>query len=126
MAEVILKNIADFEGRYGDEPIVFSSNEVEVVIVKGLTATKTADKTHWVNGPLTYTIVVKNDSGVDFSNGILTDYLDPSLVALNAAYGVKIDGAAVTYTVLAGVLSVYLPTIEDGEEVTVTFQVMQV
>lgn len=124
--EEILKNIADFAGDYDSEPIVFSSNEVSTVIVKGVTATKSANKTYWVNGPLTYTIVVSNESGMELSNVILTDLLDSALVTLNSSYGVKVDGVTAAYTFLSGTLTVHLPAIEDGGEVTVTFQVMQV
>lgn len=128
MAETILTNQADFSGLYGDEcEIVFTSNEVSTTIIGGLTATKTADKKCWVNGPLNYTITVVNNSGVTISDLILTDYLDPNLVTLDQAYGVFINGTlSTTYTYSAGTLSVPLPPIMDGGTVTVTFRVMQV
>lgn len=129
MAEVILTNQADFTGLYGENEcnIVFSSNEVSTTIIRGLTATKTADKTCWVDGPLTYEITVENDSGATVTNGIFTDYLDPSLVALDTGYGVFVDGILTTdYSYAVGVLTINLPTMNDGVSHTISFRVVQV
>lgn len=62
MAEINLTNKADIAGTYGDSasPITFSSNDVSTTIVQGFTVTKKADKTYWVDGPLTYTITITN------------------------------------------------------------------
>ena len=124
-----LDNQADFTGSYGTAatPIVFSSNQVSTTIVQGLTATKSANKEYWVNGPLLYTIVVRNSSGDKYTNGVLTDKLDTSLVAFDTEYSVQIDAAKTSdFTYTDGTLSVNLPGIEDGGEVTVTFQITQI
>lgn len=129
MATTILTNSVDFEGAYGAaaSPVVFSSNTVSTTIVRGLTATKTADKEYWVNGPLTYTVTVTNDSGDTFTKGVLTDNLDVSLVTLDTAAGVRINNTPTSdYTIRSGVLTVNLPDMQNGDTVTVTFRVEQV
>lgn len=121
-----LTNQVDIEGQYGDEatPISFSSNIVSTTIVEGLTVTKTADKVNWVDGPLTYTIVIQNDSGSALSSGTLTDNLDTSLVEFNTSYGVQIDGSASSsYTHTDGELKITLPSIANGATATIKFQV---
>lgn len=129
MAQVTLTNQADFAGSYGAAaaPVVFSSNSVNTTIIQGLTATKTADKTYWVNGPLLYTIKIENNSGDTFTKGILTDVLNTALVTLDTAYGVEINASKTSdYTFTAGNLSINLPDLENGGTATVTFQVTQV
>ncbi|MFR1564987.1 MAG: hypothetical protein ACLSUT_00920 [Christensenellales bacterium] len=128
MAQVLLTNQADLSGSYGAlaVPVVFSSNSVTTTIIQGLTATKTVDKTHWVNGPLLYTIKIDNNSGDTFTKGVLTDIIDTSLATLDTVYGVEINGSKSSdYTFTAGSLSVNLPDVEDGGSATVTFQVVQ-
>ena len=128
MAQVLLPNQADLSGSYGAlaVPVVFSSNSVTTTIIQGLTATKTVDKTHWVNGPLLYTIKIDNNSGDTFTKGVLTDIIDTSLATLDTVYGVEINGSKSSdYTFTAGSLSVNLPDVEDGGSATVTFQVVQ-
>lgn len=127
MAKVTLTNQADFAGSYGAaaNPVTFSSNQVSTTIIQGLTATKTADKEFWVNGPLLYTIKVQNSSGDTFTKGVLTDTLD-SVVTLDTTFGVKINDAATSdFTFTGGVLSVNLPDMVDGGTLTVTFQITQ-
>lgn len=126
MAEITLTNQATISGDYGDSatPIEFSSNEVTTTIVEGLTVTKSADKTNWVDGPLTYTVVVQNNSGATLTNGSLTDQINTTLVDFSTTYGVKIDGTTTSdYTYSDGNLQVTLPTLENTKETTVTFQV---
>lgn len=128
MAQVLLTNQADLSGSYGAlaVPVVFSSNSVTTTIIQGLTATKTVDKTHWVNGPLLYTIKIDNNSGDTFTKGVLTDIIDTSLATLDTVYGVEINGSKSSdYTFTAGSLSVNLPDVENGGSATVTFQVVQ-
>lgn len=129
MAQVTLTNQADFAGSYGTaaSPVVFSSNAVTTTIVQGLTATKTANKTFWVNGPLLYTIRIENNSGESFTKGVLTDVLNTDLITLDSAYGVEINSSKTSdYTFTSGNLSIKLPDLEDGGTATVTFQVVQV
>ena len=125
MAKTTL-NRADFSGSYGADsvPITFVSNSVTTTIVEGLTATLTANKTYWVDGPLVYTIVVENNSGETYTKGVLADAIDTANVTFDTDYAVTINGQKTSdYTYTSGVLSVNLPDVSDGATVTVTFQV---
>lgn len=127
MAKTTL-NRADFSGDYGTEavPITFASNEVTTTIITGLTATLSADKTYWVDGPLTYTVVVTNNSGDTYSKGVLADTLDTANVVFDTDYAVEINGTKTSdYTFENGLLSVNLPDVADGATITVTFRVTQ-
>lgn len=121
-----LTNQVDLTGEYGDpaSAISFSSNLVQTSIVEGLTLTKSADKTNWVDGPLTYTVVATNNSGSALTSGVITDNLDTTLVDFNTTYGVKLGGETYTsFTYSAGKLEITLPNLEDGKTITITFQV---
>lgn len=127
MAEVILTNMGDFTAEYDGEIITFSSTEVKTTIVHGITAVKSADKSIWVNGPLLYTVVLTNDSGMPLTDGTFTDQLDIALITLDEAHGIYINGVKTAHTFDAGgvLLVEHLPTIAPGESITITFQVLQ-
>lgn len=127
MAESTLLNKGLFQALYGDDKktILFETNEVSVTILDGITATKNADKTLWAGGALTYTIVVKNNSGDNLENITLTDMLDP-VSTLDALYGVKLNGGDHTYTFVGGLLTVVINTLDATEEATITFKVLKV
>lgn len=121
-----LTNHVDISGQYGEEssPISFSSNTVSTTIIEGLTVTKAADKVNWVDGPLTYTVTIKNSSGGTLTNGVLTDNLDTTLVVFNSAYGVQINGVSSSeYTYNDGELKITLPELATNSTTTILFQV---
>lgn len=127
MAKTTL-NQADFSGSYGAEnvPITFVSNQVTTTIITGLTATLSANKQYWVDGPLLYTVVVTNNSGDVYSKGVLQDAIDTTNVVFDTDYAVQINGQKTTdYTFSGGLLSVNLPDVSDGASLTVSFQVTQ-
>lgn len=126
MAEVILKNYADVAANYEGEALDFRSNEVSTTIVRGLSATKTANKTFWVNGLLEYTITVTNDSGVELTGGHLVDDLDASIITLDQTSGVFVNDVPVVFQYSANRLTVQLPDLADGESAVVKFYVKQV
>ncbi len=128
MATKITTNQSDFSGTYGSEaePITFASNLVSTTIISGLTAVLSADKKYWVDGPLTYTVVVTNSSGDVYSKGVLVDNIDTANVVFDTDYGVEINGSKTSdYTYTSGVLTVNLPDIADEGTLTVTFRVTQ-
>lgn len=127
MAKTTL-NQADFSGSYGADsvPITFVSNQVTTTIITGLTATLSASKQYWVDGPLLYTVVVANNSGETYSKGVLQDTIDTANVTFDTDYAVQINGQKTTdYTYSGGLLSVNLPDVSDGASLTVSFQVTQ-
>lgn len=126
MAVENLTNQVSIDGQYGNpaSAITFASNVVTTKIVQGLTVTKTADKTNWVDGPLTYTVLVENNSGETLTSGSLTDVLDTNLVEFNSTYGVQINSqSSSNYTYESGTLKITLPDLADTEQATITFQV---
>lgn len=128
MAKTITENQTDFTGTYSAEaePLTFASNLVSTTIIGGLTATLTADKKYWIDGPLTYTVVITNDSGDTYSKGVLADRLDTTSVVFDTTNGVEINGTKTTdFTYTGGLLTVNLPDIPDGGTLTVSFRVTQ-
>ena len=123
-----LTNQVDIAGEYGNpaSTINFSSNLVSTTIVQDLSVTKSADKTNWVDGPLTYTVVAANNSGSALTSGVLTDTFDTTLVDFNTTYGVKLDGETYTqFTYTSGTLEITLPTLDNDKQITITFQVLR-
>lgn len=129
MAELSLTNKVDIAGNYGDasNPVTFASNDVTTTLIQGLTVTKNADKTYWVNGPLTYTVTIANNSGSKLDSGVVTDKLDTNLISLDETYGVLINGSKTEdYTYTTGTLTVNLPELADNSTTTVTFRVNRI
>lgn len=126
MAELSLENFVDVSGKYGESEVAisFSSNTVTTTIVQGLTIVKSADKDYWVNGPLTYTLVVTNNSGGKLTSASITDTLNTTLIALDEDYGIYIDESKTqSYTYESGTLTITLPDLADTESATIKFQV---
>lgn len=123
-----LTNQVDIVGEYGNTstPISFSSNVVSTTIVEGLSVTKTANKINWVDGPLTYTIVITNNSGSALKDGVLTDKLDISLIDFDKTYGVKLNDQPMSnYNYNDGELKITLPELSNNSTTTILFQVIK-
>lgn len=129
MAEITLSNQADFDGNIKESrtPISFSTSIVTATIIKGLKISKSADKDYWVDGPLTYAIVIENNSSSTLTSSTLTDVLDISKVTFNNQYGVTVDNVAFYDYELKddGTLLITLPDIADATTMTIKFQVNQ-
>lgn len=125
MQELI--NQVESIGNYNSISTSVSSNNSVVNLVEGLTLTKEADKTNWVNGNLTYTITLKNDTEISYENPVITDKLDTTLV--NFVDGsVKINGTTATsseynYDSSTGTLTVNLASVGESSSSVVTFEV---
>lgn len=125
--ETELNNTATVLGNYNSIPTEISTQALVVTMLKGLTATKTADKMIWSDGLLTYTIVVSNDTDYDYVGPVITDILDISLISLVddsvTVDGVKISTPQYTWDSSSGKLSISLTDIEAKGKKTITFQV---
>ena len=125
--ETELNNTATVLGNYNSIPTEISTQALVVTMLKGLTATKTADKMIWSDGLLTYTIVVSNDTDYDYVGPVVTDILDISLISLVddsvTVDGVKISTPQYTWDSNSGKLSISLTDIEAKGKKTITFQV---
>lgn len=82
-------------GNYNEIPVTFSSDALVVTMLDGLTVTKTADKTVWADGVLTYTIIVNNQMAENFTTPDVTDILDITLVSF-VSDSVTIDDVKAT------------------------------
>ena len=122
-----LNNTANVSGTINGETTTLTSNTLEVSLINGLTAVKSADKTSWADGELTYTLTVNNTSGVTYTSPVITDTLDTSLVTF-VPDSVTINGSAAssseyTYDSSTGLLTVNLSDIANDGTATVTFKV---
>lgn len=122
-----LSNIANVTGTYNSLPTSLTSEAVVVSVIDGLTMTKEADKASWANGPLTYTITVKNETDTSYVSPVITDVLDTSLVSFieNSVYinGVLADDTKYSYDASTKTLTINLEDITANGSTTVTFQV---
>lgn len=73
------KNLNDIETFYLDNVDTNQTTTLLVSVlnlINGLTITKSADKINWVDGYLTYKIVITNTSEEIYENAYITDPLD--------------------------------------------------
>lgn len=126
MATTTITNTASISGTLDDTTVELTSNETDVIVVTGLTATKTADADYFVNGTLTYTIVIANEDGnPSFEDGTFTDQIDDTFTLSSDSDAVLVDGVAAAYTFTDNLLTIdSLPTIEGGDSVTVKIKVV--
>ena len=104
-----------------------TSDVLVVTMLNGLTVTKKVDKMMWVDGNLTYTIVVTNDAEETFTTPIITDNLDKNLITF-VNESVTIDGNSASsdkynYDEATGKLTINLEDITASISRTITFQV---
>lgn len=125
MAETLLKNTGSFDGLYDGELLALDSTTVETRLLSAITATKTADRDIWVNGFLTYTILVNNLEGMDFITPAFTDILDTTKIGF-VTNSFLVDGAVYAHDYTGGTLTATLPTIPAGGQLTIAFTVYKV
>ena len=122
-------NQASILGKYSNIYVPINSNMLFIQKILGLTLTKTANKTVWFGGYLTYTITITNDEQSPYSNPIITDVLDPTKIVLVPS-SVKLDGTPVmsnqyTYNATTGTLTVPTYTVSSGDTLVLTYDVLQ-
>lgn len=125
--ETELSNTVSALGSYNSIPTSITSDAVLVTMISGLTITKSADKTVWADGALTYTIKIDNQAAETYTAPVVTDILNGTLVTFVDG-SVTIDGTAATsseYNFESGTntLTVTLTDIPAGGSKTITFQV---
>lgn len=122
-----LTNIATATGTYNNLPTSMTSDTSAVALIEGLTITKTADQTSWVNGPLTYTITIDNQATETYATPVITDIIDTTLVSFvpDSVYidGTKAETSQYNYDEETHTLTVTLTDIPATSKKTVTFQV---
>lgn len=122
-----LTNTVTVVGNYNDIPTSIPSEAVVVTMLDGLTVTKSADKSVWADGALTYTVEVNNETTVNYTEPVITDTLNTTLVSFVAGSvtinGEKMDESKYTYSDATGFLTINLDTISPSSKSTITFQV---
>ena len=122
-----LSNTATVLGNYNDIPIEISTQTLVITMITGLTVSKTADKMVQSDGNLTYTIVINNETGENYTSPVITDILDTNLITFVAdsvtVDGEKLDTTKYTWDQATGKLTINLPDVETNTKKTVTFQV---
>ena len=125
--ETNLSNIATVLGNYNSIPTQITSEVLVVSMISGLTVKKTADKMVWGDGKLTYTIEVDNQTNVDYTDPVITDELNTSLIKFVAGSvklnGLELDSSKYTYDEGSGELSITIDTVGASQKSTITFEV---
>lgn len=125
--ETELTNTIRAVGNYNNIPTAITSDALVVTMVSGLTITKTADKSIWADGALTYTITINNQSTQSYTSPVITDVLDTSLVVFTpdsvTIDGVKATSSQYTYDESTSILTVNLEDLAAAATKTITFQV---
>lgn len=125
--ETELTNTVRAVGNYNNIPTAITSDALVVTMISGLTITKTADKSIWADGALTYTITINNQSTQSYTSPVITDVLDTSLVVFTpdsvTIDGVKATSSQYTYDESTSTLTVNLEDLAAAATKTITFQV---
>ena len=125
--ETSLNNIASVLGNYNSIPTQITSDVLVVSMISGLTVKKTADKMVWGDGKLTYTIEVSNQTNVDYTNPVITDELDISLIKFVSesvkVNGTQLESSKYTYDDASGKLTINIDNVAALQTTTITFEV---
>lgn len=122
-----LNNTATATGTYNSVPTSLTSNATVVNMIDGLTLVKSADKKNWVDGNLTYTITINNQTANSYETPVVKDVLEDSLVEF-VTDSVTIDGVIAdkskySYDEGTHTLTVNLEDISPSSSSVLTFQV---
>lgn len=122
-----LNNTATATGTYNSVPTSLTSNATVVNMIDGLTLVKSADKKNWVDGNLTYTITINNQTANSYGTPVVKDVLEDSLVEF-VTDSVTIDGVIAdkskySYDEGTHTLTVNLEDVSPSSSSVLTFQV---
>jgi len=123
-----LTNIATSVGTYDGISTEMTTEAVVTYLVDDLDITKTASRTSWATGLLTYTITINNQSLNPYVAPIVTDTVDPALATLVLG-SVRINGVVTTdytFDVPTGILTVNLADVAASSTTIITFDVERV
>lgn len=126
-----LINIATSVGDYEGLSTEMTTEAVVTQLVDDLSITKTADRTSWATGNLTYTITIDNQSSSPYETPVVTDTIDPTLATLVDGT-VTINGTPAfssddyTFDAITGLLTVTLADVAATSETVIVFEVERV
>lgn len=96
-------------------------------MISGLTIAKSADKTIWSDGALTYTITINNQTTQSYTTPVVTDILNGDKVNFVTDSvtidGVKATSEEATFDTSTNTLTVKLADMEPTSTKIITFQV---
>lgn len=123
MNEVSNEVIAN--GTYNSIPTSITSNTSVVNLIDGLTLSIDADKKNWTSGNLTYTITLKNQTALAYTNVSLKDVLDVTKIVFVTG-SVKINDVEASsgqysYDDGTNTLTINLDNVAESSTTTVTF-----
>lgn len=122
-----LNNTATATGTYNSVPTSLTSNATVVNMIDGLTLVKSADKKNWVDGNLTYTITINNQTANSYETPVVKDVLEDSLVEFVTdsvtINGVIADKSKYSYDEGTHTLTVNLEDVSPSSSSVLTFQV---
>ena len=120
-----LNNVAEANGTYNNIPTSVTSNTSVVNLIDGLTLTKNADKQNWIDGFLTYTLVLENTTNTRYLNPIITDVIDTNLVDfVNDSVTIdETNSNSYNYDPTTHTLSITLTEVGANSRSTITFRV---
>lgn len=122
-----LNNLVTVAGTYNSIPTSLTSNTMVVNMVDGLTIKKEADKKNWVDGELTYTITIENNTDKAYNKPVVTDVIDNNFVNFVAdsviINGVKATESQYNYEEGTHTLTVNLDDVSPSSSSIFKFQV---
>ena len=125
--ETELTNTVSAVGNYNNIPTSITSAATLVTMISGLTIAKSADKTIWADGALTYTITINNQTTQSYTTPVVTDILEGDKVNFVTDSvtidGVKATSEEATFDTSTNTLNVKLADMEPTSTKIITFQV---
>ncbi len=122
-----LSNTATALGNYNSIPTSLTSNALVVNIIDGLSISKSADKTNWASGNLTYTITIDNQTDTAYENPVVTDIIDGTKVDFVdgsiTINGTNATSSQYTFDSTTNTLTITLDEVANLSTTNITFEV---
>ena len=118
------------DGTFQTLPLQVETNLVSIALIDDITATLSADKQSWANGPLTLTVTINNTSASEDYTALKgVDVLDTTTVSFvenSVEDGSGTPITTYTYTAGTGTLEVPIADLAAGASYTYKFKVNRV
>lgn len=113
-----------------DTSTSITSKALVLVMIEDLTITKASNKEVWVDGYLTYTITINNQTDENYTSPVVKDIIDTELVKLvpNSIYvnNALLDNNKYNYNEITGELTINLDDINALNKTIITFQIEKI
>lgn len=113
-----------------DTSTSITSKALVLVMIEDLTITKASNKGVWVDGYLTYTITINNQTDENYTSPVVKDIIDTKLVKLvpNSIYvnNALLDNNKYNYNEITGELTINLDDINALNKTIITFQIEKI